>query len=93
MGHMVSVCRASDTSVFTDGPSNNPLAYPSPTSPRLGYIPEAGESRDNITLVEPHPGISGLTGMQLREAGLSNSQLREMTLFEHGPYPPEKGGR
>jgi hypothetical protein len=85
--------RASDTPVLTGGPTINPPAYPSPTSPRLGHIPEAGESRDHIDVApQPPPGMSGLTGTQLREAGLSNSQLREMTLFEHGPYPPEKTG-
>jgi len=89
---MVSGRRPSDTPVLTGGPTSNPPAYPSPTSPRLGHIPEAGESHDNITAA-PHPGMTGLTGTRLREAGLSNSQLREITLFEYGPYPPEKTER
>ncbi|KAF4633432.1 hypothetical protein G7Y89_g4684 [Cudoniella acicularis] len=53
------------------------------TSPRLGHIPEAGESCHQVDTA----GMS-LTDTQLKdpEAGLSNSQLREMTMFEANPY-------
>jgi hypothetical protein len=87
MGRLGSRKRSADTPVLTGGPTSNIPDWTSPTSPRLGHIPEAGESHHQVD--SAGLGMGGLTGVQLREAGLSNSQLREMTMSEQNPYIQE----
>lgn len=69
--------------VLTGGPTSG---RPEWASPGLGHIPEAGESRQQVDVIGP----VGLPGTRLREAGLSNSQLREMTMTEQNLYVEEK---
>ncbi|RDL35455.1 uncharacterized protein BP5553_07386 [Venustampulla echinocandica] len=86
MGRMVSR-RRSDNVALIGGPNR-----PTPASPVLGHIPEASESQHRVDLLghvgaRGLNGVQGLSGVQLREAGLSNSQLREMTMSEvSNPY-------
>lgn len=64
------------------GPQPPRSDRPSPMSPPLGGIQEAKESHDHL----PATRMQELTGSQLKAAGLSNSQLREMTLAGQNPY-------
>ncbi|TVY84862.1 hypothetical protein LSUE1_G001312 [Lachnellula suecica] len=71
-----SISKSASEPVLTGGPTSNPL------SPRLGHIPEAAESHQRVDM-------TALSGTRLRQAGLSNAQLREMTMFEQNPYIQE----